>query len=64
MLAVILCVSLMPVPADAAGISGAKTTTALNLRSGAGTNKSIIMTMPNGAEGIVGLTQNGWCKIG
>ena len=63
MLAVILCVSLMPVPADAAGISGAKTTTALNLRSGAGTNKSIIMTMPKGAEVIVGLTQNGWCKI-
>lgn len=63
MLAVILCVSLMPVSADAAGISGAKTTTALNLRSGAGTNKSIIMTMPKGAEVIVGLTQNGWCKI-
>lgn len=63
MLAVILCVSLMPISAGAAGISGAKTTTALNLRSGAGTNKSIIMTMPKGAEVIVGLTQNGWCKI-
>lgn len=62
-LTVVLCVSLFAVPANAAGISGAKTTAALNLRSGAGTNKSIIMTMPKGAEVIVGLTQDGWCKI-
>lgn len=62
-LTVVLCASLFAVPASAAGISGAKTTAALNLRSGAGTNKSIIMTMPKGAEVIVGLTQDGWCKI-
>ncbi len=62
-LTVIMCVSLFAIPADASGISGAKTTTALNLRSGAGTSKTIIMTMPAGAEVIVGLTQNGWCKI-
>lgn len=62
-LAVMLCVSMLCIPADAAGISGAKTTVALNLRSGAGTSKSIIMTMPAGAEVIVGMTQNGWCKI-
>lgn len=63
LLAVIMCVSLLAVPADASGISGAKTTSALNLRSGAGTSKSIIMTMPAGAEVIVGMTQNGWCKV-
>ena len=63
LLAVIMCVSLLAVPADASGISGAKTTSALNLRSGASTSKSIIMTMPVGAEVIVGMTQNGWCKV-
>ena len=63
LLAVIMCVSLLVVPADASGISGAKTTSALNLRSGASTSKSIIMTMPVGAEVIVGMTQNGWCKV-
>ena len=63
LLAVIMCVSLLAVPASAAGISGAKTTSALNLRSGASTSKSIIMTMPSGAEVIVGMTQNGWCKV-
>lgn len=63
LLAVIMCVSLLAVPADASGISGAKTTSALNLRNGASTSKSIIMTMPVGAEVIVGMTQNGWCKV-
>lgn len=63
LLAVIMCVSLLAIPADASGISGAKTTSALNLRSGASTSKSIIMTMPAGAEVIVGMTQNGWCKV-
>ncbi len=63
LLAVIMCVSLLAFPADASGISGAKTTSALNLRSGASTSKSIIMTMPAGAEVIVGMTQGGWCKV-
>ena len=63
LLAVIMCVSLLAVPASAVGISGAKTTSALNLRSGASTSKSIIMTMPAGAEVVVGMTQNGWCKV-
>ena len=62
-LALLMCLSLLAVPAGADGISGAKTTAALNLRSGASTSKSIIMTMPAGAEVIVGMTQNGWCKI-
>lgn len=63
LLVVMLCVSLLCIPADAAGISGAKTTAVLNLRSGADTTKSIIATMPMGAEVIVGMTQDGWCKI-
>ena len=63
LLTLVMCVSLLAIPAAADGISCAKTTTALNLRSGAATNKTIIMTMPKGAEGIIGMSQNGWCKI-
>lgn len=62
-LAVILSVSLFIIPANAAGISGAATTAALNMRSGAGTGNSIIMTMPRGAEVIVLSTSNGWSKV-
>ena len=49
-LAVLLSVSLFIVPANAAGVSGATTTAALNMRSGAGTDYSKIMTMPKGAD--------------
>ena len=62
-LAVLLSVSLFIVPANAAGVSGATTTAALNMRSGAGTDYSRIMTMPKGAEVIVQSTSNGWSKI-
>lgn len=62
-LAVILSLSLLAVPASAAGISGAKTTAALNMRTGAGLDNSIIMTMPKGAEVIVQSTSNGWSKV-
>ena len=62
-LAVILNISLFIIPAGAAGISGAKTTAALNMRTGAGTGNSIIMTMPKGAEVIVQSTSNGWSKV-
>ena len=62
-LAVLLSVSLFIVPANAAGVSGATTTAALNMRSGAGTDYSKIMTMPKGAEVIVQSTSNGWSKI-
>ena len=62
-LAVILNISLFIIPAGAAGISGAKTTAALNMRTGAGTGNSIIMTMPKGAEVIVQSTANGWSKV-
>ena len=63
LLTLVMCASLLAIPAAADGISCAKTTTALNLRSGAATNKTIIMTMPKGAEVIIGMSQNGWCKI-
>lgn len=63
LLTLVMCVSLLAIPAAADSISCAKTTTALNLRSGAATNKTIIMTMPKGAEVIIGMSQNGWCKI-
>ena len=62
-LAVLLSISLFIVPANAAGVSGATTTAALNMRSGAGTDYSRIMTMPKGAEVIVQSTSNGWSKI-
>ena len=62
-LAVLLSISLFIVPASAAGVSGATTTSALNMRSGAGTDYSKIMTMPKGAEVIVQSTSNGWSKI-
>ena len=62
-LAVLLSISLFIVPASAAGVSGATTTAALNMRSGAGTDYSKIMTMPKGAEVIVQSTSNGWSKI-
>lgn len=62
-LAVMLCVSLLAIPASAEGVSGARTTAALNMRSGAGLDNSIIMTMPKGAEVVVQSTSNGWSKI-
>ena len=62
-LAVLLSISLFIIPVGAAGVSGATTTAALNMRTGAGTNNSIIMTMPKGAEVIVQSTSNGWSKV-
>ena len=62
-LAILLSVSLLAIPASAAGVSGATTTAALNMRTGAGTDNSIIMTMPKGAEVIVQSTSNGWSKV-
>lgn len=62
-LAAMLSLSLFVIPVGAAGVSGAKTTASLNMRSGAGTDKAIIMTMPKGAEVIVQSSSNGWSKI-
>lgn len=64
LLAVIMCASLMVIPAQADSAKGGATaTTALNLRSGAGTSNSIILTMPRGAQMIVLSEDNGWCKV-
>lgn len=62
-LAVIMCVSLLALPAAADKTLGAYTTSSLNLRKSAGTSASILMTMPKGAEVIVISTSNGWSKV-
>ncbi len=62
-LVVLLSVSLFAIPVSADKVSGAVTTSALNMRSGAGTDNSIILTMPKGAQVIVQSTSNGWSKI-
>lgn len=61
--AAIMFVSLLVIPASADKTLGAYASSALNLRKGAGTGWSIIMTMPKGAEVIVISTSNGWSKV-
>ena len=64
LLAVIMCASLFAIPALAdSAMGGATVSTALNLRSGAGTSNSILLTMPRGAQVIVLGEDNGWCKV-
>lgn len=64
LLAVIMCASLMVIPAQADSAKGGATaSTALNLRSGASTSNSIILTMPRGAQMIVLSEDDGWCKV-
>lgn len=61
-LAVIMSVSLLLIPAQAAS-GGATTTSALNLRASASTSSKILLTMPQGAKVIVQSTSNGWSKV-
>ena len=61
--AVIMCVSLLAIPAAADKTLGAYTTSSLNLRKSAGTSASILTVMPKGAEVIVISTSNGWSKV-
>lgn len=64
LLAVIMCASLIAIPVQADSAKGGATvSTALNLRSGAGTSNSILLTMPRGAQVVVLSEDNGWCKI-
>ena len=63
LLALIMAVSLIAIPAQADSSLGAATTSALNLRSGAGTSYSIILTIPNGSDILVLSTSNGWSKV-
>ena len=62
-LSVIMCVSMLLIPAQAATNGGAVTTAALNLRSSAGTDSKILTTMPQGAKVIVESSSNGWSKV-
>ena len=63
LLALIMAVSLIAIPVQADSSLGAATTSALNLRSGAGTSYSIILTIPNGSDILVLSTSNGWSKV-
>ncbi len=62
-LAVIMCVSLLAIPAAADKTLGASTTTALNLRKSASTSATVLMVMPKGAGVVVISTSNGWSKV-
>ena len=62
-LAVIMCVSLFLIPAQAATNGGAVATAALNLRASAGTDGKILTTMPQGSKVVVESTENGWSKV-
>lgn len=59
-----LCVCALIVGAKADCIGGAETTTAVNLRTGAGTGNAIIATVSEGTALIVEAdTGNGWYKV-
>lgn len=63
-LALVICLSVCMIPAQAESVSGgAVTTAALNLRTGAGTGNRILLTIPNGASVVVKSNENGWCKV-
>ncbi len=60
----VLCLVMLAVSAGAVAQGGATTTTAVNLRSGAGTSSSIITTLPAGTKLVVsGSPSNGWYKV-
>lgn len=54
---------MLMIPAQADTVGGATTTTALNLRSGAGLGNQIITTMPKGATVVVKSSSDGWSKV-
>lgn len=59
----IMAVSLLIVPASAATMRGAVTTSSLNLRKGAGTSYAKITVMPKNAQVLVLSSSKGWCKL-
>ena len=59
----VMFASLFVIPASADKTIGASTTTSVNMRKGAGTSSSIVLSLPKGAEVIVLSTENGWSKI-
>lgn len=59
-----LCLCAMAAMVGAGCMGGATTTTAVNLRSGAGTDNSILFTAPTGTKMIVGSDDgSGWCRV-
>lgn len=62
-LSTVLCLVILAVSASAACVGGATTTTAVNFRTGAGTNYSIISTLPGGTPVVVESKGNGWYKV-
>ena len=62
-LIVVLCLVMLAVSAGAACVGGATTTTAVNFRTGAGTNYSIISTLPSGTPVVVESKGSGWYKV-
>ena len=59
-----LCICALVVGAKADCIGGAETTTAVNLRTGAGTDSSIVTTVQQGEALIVHAdTGSGWYKV-
>ena len=62
-IAVMMCVSLLAIPAAAEKTLGASTTAALNLRKSASTSATVLTVMPKGAGVIVISTSKGWSKV-
>ena len=54
---------MLAMTAGAVSQGGVTTTTAVNLRSGAGTSNSVIATLPAGTKLISGGQTNGWYKV-
>lgn len=62
-LTAVLCLVMLAASASAACVGGATTTTAVNFRTGAGTNYSIISTLPSGTAVVVESKGSGWYKV-
>lgn len=63
LLALLMSASLLVIPAMADSSRGASTKAALNMRSQANTNSTVITVMPKGSDVLVLSTSNGWSRI-
>jgi len=62
-LTAVLCAVMLVTCVSATSIGGGTTTTAVNFRTGAGTNHSIISTLPAGTAVVVEEQAGGWYKV-
>ena len=62
-LTAVLCAVMLATGVGAVSIGGGTTTTDVNLRTGAGTDHSIIATLPAGAKVVVEEQAGGWYKV-